>query len=228
MHQGIFVAVVAVLAYLHVQRRAEEGHTPAPPPYEIAHRPVAALVVVDHHAAAVDAGAYSVVEHKGHAVVDEILEVVIFLGVLGLAHDDAAHLVLVERTAYLHLALISLVALRHNDAVAALIGLLLDAAQHRREVVVGELRDDHAYHLARAELAVAQGGGNNVGEVVVLAGEALYLLALLAAYAGTVFERARHCGHRHAKHPGYVFHRHLLLLTHCIFLSSVLGKLGWL
>lgn len=95
VHQGIFVAVVAVLAYLHVQRRAEEGHTPAPPPYEIVHRPVAALVVVDHHAAAVDAGAYSVVEHKGHAVVDEILEVVIFLGVLGLAHDDAAHLVLV-------------------------------------------------------------------------------------------------------------------------------------
>ena len=218
VHQGVFVAVVAVLAYLHVQWRPEEGHALAAPLDEVAHSAVAALIVVDHHAAAVDAGAYAVVEHKGHAVVDEILEVIIFLGVLGLAHDDAAHLVLVERAAYLHLALIFLVALRHDDAVAPLVGLLLDAAEHRREIVVCELGNDHAYHLARAQLAVAQGGGNHVGKVVVLTGETLYFLVLLPAYAGAVFECARHGGHRHAEHSGYVLHRQLLFLAHFLLI----------
>ena len=54
---------------------------------------------------------------------------VIALGVLGLGDDDAAHLVAEHRFTDFHLPLIALVALGHDDLVAARRGLALDAVE---------------------------------------------------------------------------------------------------
>lgn len=212
--QGILVAIEAVLANLHVQIGAIESHTAAPVVNKVAHCIVAALIVVDHHAAAIDAGAYAVIKHQRHATLNQAVEVVILLSVLGLRHYDAAHLVLIKHLTGLNLTLIGLATLGHTHQVATALGLVFNAREHRREVVVHYLGHDHPDDVARGLLAVPQGGGNDVGEIIVLACKSLYLVALLPTDAGAVAQGTAHRGHRHAKHAGYIFHCKLRLLVH--------------
>ena len=129
MIEGVLVAIEPVLRDFHVQVRDIERHSLASRLNQVAHSLIGRLIVVDHHTACIDGRANAVVEHQRDAAAHELGEVVVLLGVLSLRDDDATHLVLLERLANLHLPLIALAALRHHDAVAALLGLLLNATQ---------------------------------------------------------------------------------------------------
>ena len=212
--KGVFIAIEAVLANLHIGRSAEEGHTLAARLDEMRNCLERALVVVDHHAAGIDAHANAIVEHERHTILEQIDEVPILLGVLGLRHNDAAHLVLVERPADFHLVVVHLVALRHQDAVATARRLLLDAAEHRREIIMNELRNNNPDDTACALLAVAQALGYHIREIMVLLCKFLDFLALLATDARIVFQRTRHRSHRDAQHGRDIFHRQLCFILH--------------
>src|SRR3712207_7826420 len=67
------------------------------------------------------------------------LKVVILLRIFGLGNDNATNLVLIERLADGHFALIFLITLRHEDAIAPCRRLFLYAAEDGREVKMGQL-----------------------------------------------------------------------------------------
>ena len=173
-------------------------------------------VVVHDHAVGVDAGADAVVEDERHARVEQLLEVSILAGVLGLRHDDAADTVLQERLTDAAFALVALIALRHHDAVTADDGLLLDAGENGREVVVRNLRDDDADDLLRCYAAVAQALCQHVGIEVVLACILLDSLALFLADAWTVLQRPADSSDADTQFARDVFHRDVLLSVHVI------------
>ena len=177
-------------------------------------------VVVDDHARGVHPRADAVVEHQRHTHVEQLLEVLVVLRVLGLRDDDAAHLVLVERLADVHLAVVLLVALRHHDGIAARRRFLLDAAQHRGKIEVGKLRDDDADDFLRPDARMAQRLGHIVRREVVLLRILLDALALRLADARRVLQRSRHRSHGNAQFPCDVLHRDRRSITHVFFLSG--------
>ena len=204
--QGVVPSVVAVLGYLHLHGGAVECYPPTAGLYQVFHCAVGSHVVVDGHSAGVHARADAVVEHERHAVVHEFLEVVVAVSVLCLRDDDAAYLVLVERPARVDLALIVLVALGDEQAVAVFERLVLYSGENRREIEMRELRNYHSddFHGAPSSERLCHG----VGAELVVLGVGHDGLALLAAYARAALQGARHRGNRHPEGAGYVFHRH--------------------
>ena len=185
--ERVFIAIEAVFADFQIQIGAVICHTLRATLYQVAHRLKCPVVVVNHHTVAVDAGANAVVEHQWHAIVEHTLEVVVVFRVFRLRHDDAAHLVLEKRFADFHLALIFLIALRHQYAVALQVCLLFNAAEHRRKIVVNKFRQNHAYHFCRAQTGVAKLLGYDIRIIIMFARELLNLLTLLATDVRTVF-----------------------------------------
>ena len=86
--------------------------------YEMAHGIESSLIVIDDDAATVHTGADAVIEHQGHAVVDELLEMLIVHRVLGLADNDTADLVLIEFIAEECLAVVLLGTLSYHDGIS--------------------------------------------------------------------------------------------------------------
>ena len=130
LEQGIAPAVVSVLGYFQIHRRAIEGNAPATRADEVFNSREGSHVIVHHHTVGIQACANTVVKNQWQPPVDQFLEMGIFRCAFGLRHNDAAHLVVVERTAYLHLLLIPLLALRHHEPVATTARLFVDAAEH--------------------------------------------------------------------------------------------------
>ena len=124
--QSIAIAVIAVLRNLERHRCTVVGNTSTTRVDKMRNGIEGSHVVVDDHARSIHTCANAVVEHQWHTHVDELLEVVVFLRVLGLRDDDATHLMLIERLTDSHFAIILLVALRNHDAIAARRGLLFN------------------------------------------------------------------------------------------------------
>ena len=116
--QGVLITVEAVLRDLHRRCRSIETDALAARLYQVRHGIVSSHIVVDNHTTGIHARTYSIIEHQRHTLVHQSLEVVILLRVLGLTDDDATHLILVERLADTHLALILLAALGYHDTIA--------------------------------------------------------------------------------------------------------------
>ena len=124
--QCVAIAVVAVLRNLERHRCSIVGNTPTTRVDEMRYGIEGSHVVVYDHARGVHSCANAVVEHQRHTHVNELLEVVVLLRVLGLRDDDATHLMFIERLTDSHFTIILLVALRNHDAIAARRGLLFN------------------------------------------------------------------------------------------------------
>ena len=81
---GVAVAVVPVFGNLHGHQRAVVGNAAATGLYEVRDGVERTRVVVHHHSTAFHARANAVVKHKWHAVVQQILEMLVAYGILGL------------------------------------------------------------------------------------------------------------------------------------------------
>ena len=214
LQQRILIAVETVLRDFQLHGRAVEGDALAAGLDEVAHSIEGTHIVVDHHAAGIDARADTVVEHQGHATVDQPLEMAIVARILGLRDDDATNLVLEERLADAHLALVALVALRHHDAVASRRSFLLNTREDAGEIEMSDLGHDDANHLHGFLPAVTQRLGQHVGNKIMFTRIRLYLSPALSTDARAVLQGTRDSGHRHAKRAGNVLHRYLLQLFH--------------
>ena len=84
LEQCVLVAIIAVLGDLQGHGGSVEGDAPAPRLYQMVHGSKGTLVVVHHYAAGIHSRADAVVEHDGHAPLDELLEMLIVSTVLGL------------------------------------------------------------------------------------------------------------------------------------------------
>ena len=93
---------------------------------------------------------------------------IVLFGILGLRHNDAAHLVFIEVVADSDLLVISLIALRHHNTITTGTGFLLNARQHRSEIIMHKLRNDDSYHFKRLDAVMAQSLANYVWIEVVL------------------------------------------------------------
>ena len=94
----------------------------------------------------------------------------ILLCVLGLRHDNAAHLVFIERLADAYLPFKSLLTGGHQYAIALGRGFLLNAFQYGCEVVVHKVGNDDSDEFLRFYLRVAQRLGYDVRCEVMLTG----------------------------------------------------------
>ena len=128
--QCILIAIKAVLRYLQRHRRPEEGNAVAPRFYQVRHAGIGPHIVVDYHAARVHARTYSIIEHQWHAGIHQLLEMLIVLRILGLRHNDATYLFLVEPLTDIHLALVLLLTRCYEYAIATFGSLFLNTSQH--------------------------------------------------------------------------------------------------
>ena len=126
--------------------------------------------------------------------------------VLGLRHDNATHLVVVERFANLNLLRIHLITLRHHHRISACRSLLLNAAKHRGEIIVGQVWNNHADSLQWFSFAVSQTLGNEVRRIIMFTRVFLYFVSLRYANSWTIFQCTRHRCHRHIERLGNVLH----------------------
>ena len=215
--QGVFIAVVTVLGNLQLHGTAVVSYTLAAYLDEVAHRIVGTHVVIYHHATGVDTRANTVVEHDGDVRVDEFLEVLVVVRVLGLGHDDATHLLPMEHLADTYLALIHLVAQCHHDVIATRHGRLFNTRQDAGEIVVGKLRHDDANDLRRHDASMAQSLADGIRIKVVFASILLDDFTPFLADAWRIFQCTRHSGHADAKLACDVFHCHRCLVrTHSL------------
>ena len=185
--QRVLIAVETVFRDLELHGRAIESNTLAARFDQITDGIIGPHVVVDHHTAGVHTRTDTVVEHQGDASIDESLVVLVVTGVLGLRRDDTTDLVTEEVLADMGLALVLLATEGHHDTIAAIGCSLLDARQHRHEIIMGELRHDDANDALGHHSAVAQGLANGVGIEIMLAGKLLDGLTTLLADAWRVF-----------------------------------------
>lgn len=81
LHEGIMITIISVLGNLHIHRRTIEGNLLTARINEMSHGGEGAHVVIHHHSGAVDARTYSIIEDQRHAIVHQLLEVSILLGV---------------------------------------------------------------------------------------------------------------------------------------------------
>ena len=153
-------------------------------------------IVVNNHSTGIHARTYSIIKNKGNALIDKSLEMVILQSVLGLRHNDATHLVLIERLADAHLALIALLTGSHQNAVALRRCFLLNTTEHRRKIVVYETGQDDANELLWLHFRVSQTLGNDVGSEVVFTSILLDGCPALCRYAGRILQRTRYRSHR--------------------------------
>ena len=215
--QGILITVVTVLGDLKLHRTAIEGDTLATRLDEIGYGIIGTHIVIDHHTAGIHTCTDAIIEYQRDTCVDQFLVMGIVLGVLGLRHDDAAHLRAEEVLADAHLALVLLATQCHHDTEAPGFRRLLDTCQDRGEVIMGELRHDDADDTLRHHPTVAQRLTNGIGIEIVVAGILLDRLAALLADTGGVFQGTRHRRHRDPELPGDILHCHWCLIFHCGF-----------
>ena len=206
LEERVFVAVETIFGYLHRHGRPVKSDSPATRIGQMAHGGESSHIVVHHHPAGIDTRADAVKEDKGQPLVYQGLEVVISAGGFGLRHDDTGHLVFQEVAAYLHLSLVLLVALRHDDLVTARTGFLLDAANDAGKVEMVDLRHDEPDDMHRGRLDQTQLLAQHVGEEVVLLGVCLDGSTGSLADALVVAQRTRYRSDRHAKLLGDVLH----------------------
>ena len=157
------ITIVSVFGDFQVHRRTIESYLLTTRINEMRHCRIGTHIVIDHHTRAVDSRTDSIVEDQWHTIVHQHLEMVVSLGVLGLRHDDATHLILIEVITDGYFLIISLIALRHHHTIATSTCLFLDARKHRHKVIMDELWHDDSYHLHRLNLAMAQGLPDDVG-----------------------------------------------------------------
>ena len=126
------------------------------------HRRIGSVIIIHHHSRTVDAGADTVIKHKWHPIVHKLAEVVILSGILGLRHDDATHLILIEVVADCHLLVVTLVALCHHHTITARTRFLFYSREDRRKVVMHKLWNDYADNLHWLAMGVAQRLTNDI------------------------------------------------------------------
>ena len=153
--QCIHIPVVAVFGNLECHWRAIECNALASGLNEMGDGVVCALIVVHHHAVGIHTCADAVVEHQWHSALQQLVEVVILGSILGLRHDDAAHLIFIERLAYPHLSLVFLVTLCNHDAIVSCPGLLLDSGKYSGKIVMSQLGYNHPDNPRLHHLTVA-------------------------------------------------------------------------
>ena len=224
LHQSIVITIVSILRNLHVHRRTVETNLLATSVDEMGHGSKGTHIVVHHHTGAVHARTDSIIEDERHAIVHQLLEVGILLGVLRLRNDDATHLILIEVIADGNLLVVSLIALRHHHTIASRPRFLLDAREHRHEVIVYELGHDDTNHLHRLHLAVAQSLADDVRIEVMFTGIRLYTLLLDSTDTRAVLQRSAHRGDAYAEVASNIFHCYDRILIHIVF--SYGAKLG--
>ena len=174
LQQGILVTIETVLRNFELHGRAIERDTAAAGIHEVGHGIERTHIVVDHHAARVYARTYPVIEHDGDSGIYQPLEMPIALGVLGLRHDDATHLLAEEHLTDAGLALILLGTQCHHDVIAAGHGRLLNACQDAGEIVMCKLWHDDTDNLRRHHPGVAQRLAHHIRIKIMFARVCLY------------------------------------------------------
>ena len=96
LEQGIAISIETVFGYLEGHGRTIEGYALATCFDEVADSIIGSLIVIHYHTTGVYTRAYTVIEHKGQATVEQTLEMVEIDGVFGLRNNDAAYLILKE------------------------------------------------------------------------------------------------------------------------------------
>ena len=165
------------------------------------------VVIIYHHARCIDARTDAVVEHQAATVADEPIEVVVLRRVLGLRHYDAAYAMLHEALAYLHLALIALIALCHQQAVSVTVSLRLDAREDGGEIEMHYLGHYDTYHLRWLHVRLAQARRQRVRRETLALSVGHHPFAHLCRDYGRAAESPRHRGDRHSKVACKVLHR---------------------
>ena len=218
LQQCVVIAVVAISRDLQRHRRTEVGNAPATRIEKVRHGVVGSHVVIDDDARGIHARADSVVEHERHAAVDQALEMVVLLRVFRLRDNDSADLMLVERLANAHFAVVLLVALGHENAVAVGRRLLLDAAENRRKIEMRELRNDDSDDFLGSHTRMSERFGQKIRREMMLAGVCLDALALLQADLFRVLQRTGNRRHGNSQFPRNVPHRDRCSFVHFVFL----------
>ena len=113
------IAIITVFRNLKLHGRAIESNLSASRINEIVHRCIGSHVIIYHDPTAIDTCADAVIEHQWHAMVNQMLEMIVLNGVLSLRHNDATNLVFIKRLAYFYLATILFIALRYHDSIAS-------------------------------------------------------------------------------------------------------------
>ena len=215
-HQGVMITIVSVFGDFQVHRRTIESYLLTTRINEMRHCRIGTHIVIDHHTRAVDPRTDSIVEDQWHTIVHQHLEMVVSLGVLGLRHDDATHLILIEVITDGYFLFISLIALRHHHTIATSTCLFLDARKHRHKVIMDELWHDDSYHLHRLNLAMAQGLPDDVGIEVMFTSIGLDSFLLDSTDARAVLQSSTHRGDADAQVASNIFHCYRYLLVHCL------------
>ena len=204
--EGILIAVETVLRNLQIHLRAIKGNTRTTGLYQIADRVEGSHIVVDNHTTGIHARTYSIIEHEWQTIVEQHLEMLIAMGVLRLRNNDATHLILIERATDIHLPFITLTTMSHQDAIAATGCFFLNACQYRREIEMGKLRDDNAYHLHWLLTRETQQARNDIRCEIMLTGILLNQRTALLRDARRVLQGTRYRGHRDSQLAGYILH----------------------
>ena len=186
LQQRIPITIVSVLGNLQFHRCPVEGYTATTCGYQIVDSIVCTHIVVNNHATGIHTRTDTVIEHQGYTLVDEILEMVILLGVFCLRYDNATHLIFKERLADVDLFVVFLITLCHHHPIAAFVCLLFDSRKNTGKEIMCKLRNDDADNFQRLHTAFAQRTCNEVRIEVVLLRVLFYHITPFRTDAGTV------------------------------------------
>ena len=216
LHDGIMITVVSVFGNLQVHRRTIEGYLLAARINEMGHGGEGTHVVIHHHSGAVHPRTDSIDKDERHAIVHQLLEMVILLGILRLRNDDATHLILIEVFTDSHFSVVSLLALRHHHTIALGSRLLLNSREDRHKIIMNHLGDDNSDYLHRLHPAVAKSLADDVRIEVMFTRVCLNTLLLGSTDSRTVLQRSAHRGNAYPQVASNILHCYIVILVHVV------------
>ena len=154
--QRILISIISVFGYLQLHRTAIESYSPTTSLYQMSNGIISTHIVIHHHSACVHACTDTVIKHDGDTCVDKFLIMIVVTSILCLRHNHTTHLRAMEIFAYPCLPLIFFVTQRHHHIKSPCSSCLHYTGKDGREIIVGQFRHYHSYHLLGHHPAVSQ------------------------------------------------------------------------